>query len=111
MIPVSALLAAILAATAPTDYPARIGMSAQSLHDIGVERLGDGNNVLHFVSSALFEDAREGVVNASARALTDDDAIVIGFFLGRNRNVTAIEYVGRSLAARDAAPARMRPTQ
>lgn len=78
----SILLGTILAATSPTEYPSRIGLSASSLHIMASIRF-DESPFLGEICAALGEN-NSSTINASNRYLTSDDARVIGFFLERN---------------------------
>lgn len=83
MAAVSTLLAVIAAATGPTDYPVRIGMTASTLEALARTRLGSGVNELHSICSDLYGSATGGLSYRN-KMFGDDDTKIIGFFLGRN---------------------------
>lgn len=87
---VAVLLSAIIAASGPTDYPARIGMSEQALHEIANTRL-TANPGLETVCTLLNDNVEGGTLGANLQGFTADDARVIGFFVGRNNMYSHIK--------------------
>lgn len=92
---VSILLSAILSATGPSSFPARISMNATSLHDLAVGALAPGGH-LHVACADLYDDVKTGTLTASGRGFGSDDAKVIGFFLERNTKYATLECVCRA---------------
>lgn len=95
---VSVLLNAILLATAPTDYPVRIGRSAKTLHTLATQRLADNNN-LHKACAALHGNVEDSVV-AAFKKFESDDIQVLGFFLSKNTKCKRLTCVAHGRALR-----------
>lgn len=80
MITAAMLLAAIALASGPQDYPARIGMTNTTLHDLARELMDSGSYVLE-ICSDLYDTSSTDPFRVLYYDVTDDDAKVIGFFL------------------------------
>lgn len=84
------LVALIAAATLPTDFPARVEVSAEALAALAEARFVHNTKlltfceVLHYHTTATLLDARQS-------QLTDDDAVVLAFFLSRNSALCRLE--------------------
>lgn len=85
---IATLLSVILAATSLDGYPVRIGMTAQTLHDLASTRLTPGNH-LHVACANLYDNTTDPL-EAGAKRFTDDDAKVLGFFMGGRTTQTSI---------------------
>lgn len=72
-----------MAATAPTDFPARINTTADALGAQAERRLNTSSDLLSLCST-LYENTQTGNYIAQSVGFTDEDAEVFSFFLADN---------------------------
>ena len=84
----TALLDDISSATGPEDYPARIGKTAEELRNLTQSRFAANSDTLE-LCQRLYSNTDGTSCSFNGRGYTDDDALVIGFFLGPNTGCTS----------------------
>lgn len=97
------LLNAILFANSTVDYPARIGLTAQTLHGIAESRFAT-NSALESACTTLYNDESNSAL--SLEFISADDARVLGFFLSTNTKTPSLTCVATRARTRPRSPAR-----
>lgn len=89
---IGALLAAIANATGPTDYPARLNMTASELEAKARVRFNVSTDLV-LICQDLQDNFNTGTFNGSSKLYNHEDGLIIGFFLGRNSKRAGLQYV------------------
>lgn len=83
MTTIAVLVGAILAATGPLEFPARINTTADALAAQAETRFNQSSDLLTFCST-LYENTQTGTYVATWAGMTDEDVEVFSFFLTVN---------------------------
>lgn len=88
---IEVLVSTILLATAPTDYPARIGSTSAALADIALEYLTTKGSVDFAVACEdLYHRNETRILDVSNKGLSMNETTVLGFFLYYSRGITDV---------------------